>query len=174
MAASLSKSPYVPHGTDVSCDTTICKQDLEWRKKNLIIGSRGGNTANGDCFIKNYHEFKRLTAEGYQHLHYAIIQIHYRKTKNSIVHAVVYDGDVIHDVSQGNTLRGDRWGWENQVGCPYDILKYRIWNKGNIPSLDKILDGWLVFHSSWGEGTMTRGSLPKLKGRWDVAAALVC
>ena len=153
--------------TDVGCEPTVVEvnDQLKWQEKYVVNGS-----ANGDCFIKNYHEFQRLSKTN-PHLHYAIIQKTYRKSGNQIIHAIVLDGDNLHDVSQGTITRIDRYAHSERM-IAYDINKYIYWNKDNIPSLETILDGWLSY-GSWGISQMKNGDLPRLKGKWENAVSTV-
>jgi hypothetical protein len=162
-----------PESWDKPCDTMKFSTDTDWGKKNHHVNKDGIKHANGDCFIKNYKEFKRLEALGYTHLHYAIIIMRYKASGNIITHALVYDGDIQHDVSQGNNRVITRDQAESILGGRgYSILKYSLFNSDNLPSLENILSGWLK-GDSWGQQYMTMGNLPKLKGRWEAAALRV-
>ena len=166
---SLTYHPLVPNGNDVDCEPHVV-EEMSFRKKWIDKHSVNGS-ANGDCFIKNYHEFQRQSQTN-PHLHYAIIQMRYRKSGNQIIHAIVLDGDIIHDVAQGVIVRCDRYTHSEFICHPYDINKYVYWNKDNIPSLETIMDGWSSYQS-WGMTQMKNGDLPRLKGKWENAVSTV-
>ena len=158
------------------CDDPIVKLDAEEFARVKVLERKHGS-AMGDCFRKNYANFQKLVVSN-PHLKFAVLDLKYRVSKREIRHAVCYDGDTIIDVSQGWNIRLDRCVFENpeydmKDRCPqYDILAYKVFDKDNIPSLDYIIDRWGGYRGYAGE-ELIKGSLPKLKGRWDAAAALV-
>lgn len=136
-------------------------------------------SAEGDCFIKNYHNFKKLSKNN-PYLNYVVMILKYKQSGNIITHAVCYDGDTQIDVAQGYDLQLDRSSFEDGLGSEYpddliptyDILAYRIYNKSNIPSLETILSLYLRDDGD-GYRLLTKGKLPRLNGRWEHAKSLV-
>lgn len=157
-------------GDDCPCDEPY----IDVNHKEVIriqkIKSKFGN-AMGDCYIKNYHNFKKLSKSN-PYLKYVVVMLKYRQSGNTISHALCYDGDTVIEASQGYSMRLDRSIFEGKITHKllpaYDILSYKIYDKSNIPSLETILD---LFLTSEGDGykLMTKGKLPRLKGRWEHA-----
>lgn len=163
-------------GDWLPCDKDIIKLDEKEYARVKAIERKYGS-AMGDCFRKNYAEFQRLVVSN-PHLKFVIIELRYRVSKRKIRHAVCYDGDTQIDISQGWNIRIDRCifedpSYDNGDKCPqYDILAHKVFGKDDIPSLDFIIDRWGSYRGYEGE-ELIKGSVPKLKGRWDAAAALV-
>ena len=128
---------------------------------------REGNNG-GDCFIKNYNEFMRLS-QTIPNLKYVIKDVIYLKSGNRLRHAVIQDGDITYDVSQGQRMRCDRHAFENRETMPQKVLGHKVFDINNIPDLDFILKHFgyyavIPVNHPW----MTQGDF-KVKGNWELA-----
>ena len=155
------------------CDPDIIKVDEDELRRISQLQAEHGN-AQGDCFIKNYHNFQKLVVSN-PHLKLVIMDVRYRHSGNKIRHCVCFDGDTQIDVSQGYNLRLDREYFENENYAQpsikqYDILYHKIFDKSNLPSLEVILNNYGFYKFGM---RLNKGTLPKLKGRWDNAMMLV-
>ena len=154
-----------------SCDKMWVRETSEWEYFKKLVARCG--KADGDCFRKNHAHFIKMKNPLWK---LAILDLTYTKTKNTIRHCVIYEGDYLIDVSQGRDIKMDRHIVENAPQSPYIINSHIIWGLDDVPSLDYILEtfGWDdTFSAKKRHYLMTLGSVPKQVDKWEIAKNLV-
>ncbi len=153
-----------------SCDKSYVHESDDLEDFKQVVAKWGG--AHGDCFRKNHAHFVKMKNPLWK---LAIIDLTYTKTKNSIRHCIIYEGDYIIDVSQGKNMKMDRHIVENAPQSPYIINSHIVWGLDDVPSIKEIIDTFGTQQlESWSrEKFFTLGPVPKQVDKWEIAKNLV-
>ena len=162
---------YHDRGLDYSCQLTEeiyyrMKEGKELEDFQDFLKKKG----RGDCVEKNYALYKEMIKTN-PHLKLVCKYLRYKETGNSIFHCCIYDGEYVIDEAQQIISKLPRYLHENsqEMDSTYQIIAHKIYSRDNVPSLDWMLQEYVLNGSKYALSKLEKGNLPKLTGRWENA-----